>query len=260
MKLAQGFDNALYETFFVEFSIQIYLIVIGVLVSLVYVVGALTMRKVEMDKTVRLLSEPSDPMGCQIYIAVLGTFLFLYAVLVKFLNIYYLGVPIIMFFAILNFLMIGLVGYLIYLKIKKASIGLPSRETGDKKKFGEMLKETKYIMILISTMAVVGAGYAYQENAKKLAFEAAAAGSIGLGESVFWLGDILGRFALGVAAYFLQKSVNGYIFLIISAVCSLIGNIALFAILIIDIDGALILLIPAFLIGIGVGGFWCLVP
>ena len=144
-----------------EMDIQIYLIVIGVIVSIVNIIGALTMRKVVMDKTVKLLSSPSDPMGCQIYIVVLGVFLFLYGLLVKFLEIFYLGVPIILFFAILNFLMIGLVGYLIYLKIKKASVGFPSKDSGDKHTFKEMLGKPKYILILISTMVVVGAGYAY---------------------------------------------------------------------------------------------------
>lgn len=41
--------------------------------------------------------------------------------------------------------------------------------------------------------------------------------------------------------------------------CALIGNLALFGIIVLDIDGMFITLVPALLIGVGVGGFWVLV-
>ena len=50
--------------------------------------------------------------------------------------------------------------------------------------------------------------------------------------------------------------VNGYVFLIIYACCSLIGNIGVFVVIALDFDGGFWLLIPAANVGLAVGGYW----
>lgn len=81
-----------------------------------------------------------------------------------------------------------------------------------------------------------------------------------MADATFWLTDVLGRFVGGVLAYFLVEKVNGYVFLLAWAGCSLIGNIGIFTIVGLDLDGGFFLLIPAFFQGFGVGGFWVTVP
>ena len=134
------------------------------------------MRKVELGQILETVSKSTDPMGVLIFIATCGSYLFIYWVLVKFLELYKLGVFIIFFFLFLNFVMLGLSVYLVFKQAKSGKgVGLSS-VTGalSKKKqktLGDMAKETKYWCILVATMMVVGAGYAYQENSVKLAAE-----------------------------------------------------------------------------------------
>lgn len=52
-------------------------------------------------------------------------------------------------------------------------------------------------------MCIVGGGFAYEEQMARLALEAGAIGALGKGPIFFWLGDAIGRFVLGVSAYFL---------------------------------------------------------
>jgi len=252
MKMAQNFDEALKEGFFPEADDSIYLIIIGVLTTIVMIIGMFTMRKVELGQVLETISKETDPTGVLIFICVCGFYLFTYWVLVKLLGIYAAGVPVILFFLLLNFLMLGLSVFLVYKAAKSGKgVGLSSLSGALKKKemrhLGDMIGELKYWCLLISTMMVVGAGYSYQENSVKLAAEAQAIGSIVMAESTFWLTDAIGRFGGGVAAYFLVEKVNGYIFAIIWAICSLIGNLCVFAIIGLDIDsGALIIILSFF--------------
>ncbi len=123
-----------------------------------------------------------------------------------------------------------------------------------------MAKETKYWCLLVATMMVVGAGYAYQENSVKFAAEADAIGAIEVAEDVFWLADAIGRFGGGVLAYFTVKSINAYIFALGWAGCSLIGNLIVFAIIIVDIDSGILVVLLSFFQGLGIGGMWVVVP
>ena len=109
-------------------------------------------------------------------------------------------------------------------------------------------------------MMIVGAVYSYQENSVKLAAEAEAIGAIQIAEATFWLSDAIGRFGGGVLGYFLVESVNGYIFALIWAACSLVGNLCVFAIIGLDIDSGALIIILSFFQGLGIGGIWVVVP
>jgi len=262
MKMAQNFDEALKEGFFPETDDQIYLIILGVLTTIVCVLGMFTMRKVELGQVLETVSKETDPIGVLIYIASCGLYLFIYWTLVKFFNIYTAGVPVILFFLFLNFLLLGLAVFLVYAKVKSGKgVGLSSLSNALKKKtqlhIGDMAGKLKYWCLL---MMVVGAGYSYQENSVKLAAEAQAIGAIQIADSVFWLSDALGRFGGGVLAYFLVEKVNGYIFALIWACCSLVGNCIVFGIIGLDIDSGFLIVLLSLFQGLGIGGIWVVVP
>lgn len=261
MKMAQNFDEALHDAFFPESSAQTYLIIIGIISTLVLILGALTMRKIEFDKATTALMSNLDPLGTYIFIAVCGLYLFSYFVVVRLFEIYSAGVIIIIGFLIINFIMLGISVFIIFTKLKKGG-GVSAGSIGgllSKKKelsLSEYIKEPKYPLILVATMCVIGAGYSYKEQAVALGAEAEAFGALALAANLFWLTDALGRFVGGVLAYFLVEKVNGYMFLLAYSICSLIGNIGIFVIVGLDIDGGFFLLVPAFFQGLGVGGFW----
>lgn len=177
MKMAQNFDEALKEGFFPESDDRTYLIIIGALTTVVMVIGMFTMKKVELGTVLETLSKTTDPTGVLIFIAVCGTYLFTYWTVVKLFAVYTAGVPIILFFLLLNFLMLGLSVFLVYSKATSGKgVGMSSM-TGalvSKKQLliGDMVKLPKYWCLLVGTMMVVGSGYSYQENSVKLAAEA----------------------------------------------------------------------------------------
>ena len=119
-----------------------------------------------------------------------------------------------------------------------------------------MFRMPKYWLLLISTLCVVGAAYSYQEQQVRLAFEGESIGSIARTDNLFWIFDAIGRYVGGILAYALVLKVNGYVFLIIYAACSLIGNIGVFVVIALDFDGGFWLLIPACNVGLAVGGYW----
>jgi hypothetical protein len=226
-----------------------------------------TMRKVELHKMVETFSKDSDPTGVMVYIAVTGLYLFVYWVLVRLFNLYEYGVPTIIAFLFINFLMLGLAIFIIYKqimkKIKSGGVGglansLKKEKKGDT--LSELIKKTKYWCLLIAGMMVIGAGYSYQEQSVALAAEAGAIGAIDLSGDVFWLTDALGRFGGGLLVYFLVGKVNAYIFALVWACCSLVGNICIFFIVGLDIDSSALIVIAAFWQGFGIGGMWVVVP
>ncbi len=86
MKMAPSFDEALKEGFFPEVDDQIYLIIIGVISTLILVAGMFSMRKVKLHQLVEAVSKEADPLGVLIYIGVTGLYLFTYWVLVRLFN------------------------------------------------------------------------------------------------------------------------------------------------------------------------------
>lgn len=80
-----------------------------------------------------------------------------------------------------------------------------------------------------------------------------------MAESTFWLSDAIGRFGGGVLTYMLYGKVNAYLFALVWAICSLIGNICIFAIIGLDIDSGALIVILSFFQGLGIGGFWVVV-
>ncbi len=127
MKLATNFDIALKEGFFPEADDSTYLIIIGVATTLICVAGMFTMKKVDLGSILESVSKTTDPTGVLIFIATLGVYLLTYWVVVQFLNIYVVGVPIVLFFLFLNFLMLGLSIFLVYKAVKSGKgVGLSS--------------------------------------------------------------------------------------------------------------------------------------
>ncbi len=165
MKLAQAFDDAIHDAFFPDSSDALYLAIIGVIVTVSYVLGAITMRKVECGAIIDAVSAQYDPFGCFIFIITTAVFLASYWVFNVFLEYHVFGTVLMFSFLFLNFVMLGLAVFTIYSKAKKDGLNiLKNYKKSDKPKdvpFGTMIKQTKYIMTLIATMCVVGGSYAY---------------------------------------------------------------------------------------------------
>ena len=88
MKTAKAFDHSVKEGFFPDLDDQLYMIVVGLVVTLVNVIGAVVMRKVELGKVLTHLSKSADPFGVLIFIVVLGLYLMAFWVVVEALEEY----------------------------------------------------------------------------------------------------------------------------------------------------------------------------
>ena len=258
MKTAQAFDDAIQGAFFAETETMIYIIAIGVICTVVFLIGAFTMRKVDCGKVIDMVSKAADPSGALVYIIVAGLYIFVYWVLVRLLNMYGIGTGVILFFLVLNFLCLGLAVYLIFLKVKgaKGLGGGLSLKKPDEVTLGEALKDKTYLFTCFSAMCVMGTGYSYQAAQVLINLEAEALDALGTADDAFWLADALARFGGGCIGFFLAEKINKYLMLLIFAICAMIGNFGVCAILAIDIDGGFITFIPAVFIGLGVGGYW----
>ena len=262
MKTASAFDNAIKDAFMPEADDSVYLVISGVYVSLGILIGAFTMRKVELGKFLEAISKGADPTGASVYIVVCALYFFCFWLFHEELELKGLSVVCTIFFLVLNFLILGLAVFLIYLKVKGGAKPSLSDMTSKDKEYtlGEMFKMPKYIFLLIATMLVVGTCYSYSEQMVRLAFEAGAIGSIDFAGDMFWLFDALARFGGGCLAYFVYEKVNGYFFMMIYAITNIIGCLFIFIIIVVDLDGAFFTVIPAVVMGLAVGGFWVTVP
>ena len=261
MKTAQAFDDAIQGAFLPEADTTVYIIVIGVICFVVFLIGAFTMRKVDCGKVIDMVSKQADPTGALVFIIVCGLYIFVYWVLVRLLNLYGIGAGIILFFLVLNFLMLGLAVYLIFLKIKgaKGLGGGLSLKKPDEVTLAEALKDKVYLFTCFSAMCVMGTGYSYQAAQVLIVLEAEALDALGTADDAFWLADALARFGGGCIGFFLAEKVNKYLLLLIFSICAMLGDFGVCAILAADIDGGFVTFIPAVFIGLGVGGYWVII-
>lgn len=259
MKLAPAFEDALKEAFFDEVEDRMYLIIVGVIVTIIFVIGAFTLKEADLPMILDKLSPTTDPSAAFVFQISTAIFLLTYWVVVLVLLNATGGVVVIIFFLTLNFLMLGLSIFMIYKIVKSGkmpSLELSLSKPPPDKTLGEMFSMPKYIFLCLAGMCLIGAASSYQENSVRLAAEAGDIGGISRQKAVYWLTDALGRFGGGFLGYAVADHINGYLFLVFGAICSIIGNIVLFMILGLDIDGGFFVLTAAFFLGLGVGLTW----
>ena len=113
---------------------------------------------------------------------------------------------------------------------------------------------------MVASMLIVGTATSYEDQIVSLSFITESVSKIDTAFDFIWLFDTLARFGGGLLAYFLIYWVNPYIFVVVYSVVGLAGHITTYIAYAYDIDGGLLLVVPACLVGTSVGGLWVIVP
>ena len=263
LRLCTNMDDSFHEGFLKDVSKQIYLIIVGCILFLTFLVNAFAMSKVELGKVIDAVSENADPSGVFTYVLVTGLLLVTYFVLEIVLQIHVAAASVFIFFLFLNFLALALAVFLIYKKVKSGGgIGLggllkkPLEDTAPLKMFSKL----RFSMVCLLCFTTLGVSYSLEELMTLLGLEAEALPTLKGAEATFWFADVCGRFFGGLLLYFLGEKINGYKWNIVWATLVFIGTCGIFAILSLDLNGSFWFMIPPIFIGLGCGGLWSVIP
>lgn len=124
MKLSQGFDECLRGALFLEKEEQASILISGACMTGACILGAISMRKVNIDILGEAVSSSSDPMGILIYITLMGIYFGIYAGAVKVANLYVVGFITVLIIWALNFILLGVMMAL----VKKVKAGFNVRD------------------------------------------------------------------------------------------------------------------------------------
>lgn len=263
LRLCANMDESFHNGFLKDASKQIYLIIVGSIIFVTFIVNAFAMTKVELGKILDTVSENADPSGVFTYVLVTGLLLVTYFVLEIVLQIHVAAASVFVFFLFLNFLALALAIFLIYKKVKSGggvSLGGLTKKPIEDQTPGQMFGKVKFIMILLLCFTTLGVSYAFEELMTLIGLEAEALPTIKGAQSTFWFADVFGRFLGGLLLYFLGEKISGYKFNIVYAILVFIGSCGVFAILSLDLNGSFWFMIPPIFMGFGCGGIWAVIP
>jgi len=195
LRLCTNMDESFHNGFLKDASKQIYLIVVGVIIFLTFLVSAFAMTKVELGKIIDAVSENADPAGVFTYVLVTGLLLVVYFVLEIVLQIHVAAAGVFIFFLFLNFLALALAVFLIYKKVKQGgglSLGglakKPLEDTAPMKMFSKL----RFSMICLLTFSTFGVAYSFEELMTLIGLEAEALPTLHGAEATFWFADVCG--------------------------------------------------------------------
>ena len=107
-----------------------------------------------------------------------------------------------MVFIVLNFIIAFIIAYAVMIKVAqdaKPQIGFDPEDAD----LCDTMKSLKYVLLVVASVLVIGAGTTYQDDLFSIAAEAEAFDKLFTVEDLSWLFDILARFGGGIATYFL---------------------------------------------------------
>lgn len=167
MKLSPAFEDAIKQAVLPDLNMRWYLIIIGILVTVIMLIGAMTIRDADLPMILDKLSPTTDPGASFVWYISTAVFLLTYWIFVMCLFMYKAGVIVIIVFLIINFLMLFGAIFMIYSTVKSGkmpSIGLNMDKPPPDKDLTEMIMMPKYIYLCLAGMFLLGAGSSYEEN------------------------------------------------------------------------------------------------
>jgi hypothetical protein len=262
-KLCPEMDESFHAGFMKDASKQVYLIVVGVVIFLTFMVAAFAMTKVELGKILDAVSEGLDATGVFIFVIVTGLLLVVYFVLEIVLEIHVAAAAVFIGFLFLNFIALGIAVFLIYKKAKTGaglSLGAFSKKPIPDVTPINLLKNIKFLMICILAFSSWGISYAFEELLTGIALEAEALHTAKAAKQALWFSDVFARFFGGLLLYFLGEKINAYKQNIMWASLIFVGAIAVFIVLALDANGSFWFMLCPIFIGLGCGGLWATIP
>lgn len=257
-KVAPYFEYSTRVAFFSNASLLYYFTCFGVILAIVYIAGAFLIQEVTIDKMIDAAASEYDTPGLMIFVLLEALCLGLYYVIALVYDKWLPGAIIFYCFLLFNFLALGVLGKMIADALKSGKIKMDSKvDEHNDKSFLSMLRQPKYICLMISTFLVVGACQTYNFNIFQICFSYKKAGEADHIIDTFWLAEMSARFGGGLLAYLTASRINGYLFASLGALVGAVG----FAISLLgEPVGASFIFISCILIGACLGMWWVIVP
>jgi hypothetical protein len=164
MKLAPAFEMTFQGAYFMETDESTYLMVIGVILTAVYVLGSFCFRDADLPMILDKLAPTTDPSAAYVYHVSTSVYLFLHWVVVMVLMSNTGGLILSILFLVINFLLLGVSIFMIYRIVKSGkmpSIGLSLKKKKPDKKVGEMFTSPKFLLLCLTGTFLMGAATTY---------------------------------------------------------------------------------------------------
>lgn len=258
-KISPYLEFSIRSGFFEDPDLMWWFISIGLISAVVYLIGVITIREIDLGGTIEAIGLRYDKMGLLVYVAVEVVFLAGFYVSALIYENWFIGAIFFLATIFLNFLVVGAVATFVFSEIRSKGLGGASmnRDKRETKLFGEMLGEPKYVALIFSTFLVIGICSTFSFNIFQIAFSYGQIDNADHLLDTFWAGDMFARFIGGLFAYFTIESFNGYRVAFWAAASAAIG----FGVcLLTEPLGVTFLFIADVLISFGVGLFWVMVP
>jgi len=156
------FDNMLEYTvrlvIFEEVDVLIYYPCLGAFLAIVYIIGALLIRKVHLDERYEKVLITSDKIGIYIYLliaAIMSIVVYIFSIVI---DKWFTSAMIIIGFGLFNFVVIALVAQIAISKLQNMSSasGHFSKSNYPNRHFDDCVTKPQFISLFISSMLVVG--------------------------------------------------------------------------------------------------------
>lgn len=257
-KVSPYLEFSIRSGFFEDPDLMWWFISIGLISAVVFLIGIVAIREIDLGGTVEAIGMRYDKMGLLVYVAVEVVFLAGFYVAALIYENWFIGAILFIVTIFLNFFVVGAVAYFVYSEIRAAKLGaMGERDKRDNFLFGDMLGKPKYIALIFSAFLVIGICSTFSFNIFQIAFSYGQIDNADHLLDTFWAGDMFARFVGGLFAYFTIEWFNGYRVAFYAAASAAIG----FGVcLLTEPLGVTFLFIADVLISFGVGLFWVLVP
>jgi hypothetical protein len=168
MKLAFEWDESMRRGIFGRWEPTGYIFCSGFVSLGVNFVSAIMQRRVQQYVIVQMFTEKQDGCSLVFYLVVLAVFIFLQFILVKIFLLYFLGLGVMFYVMILNFVSVIVPVYTIYQAVMINIMKL--KDMVQMPKFyhsgfylSEAIKQRFYILMLFASMNICGVSMAYEE-------------------------------------------------------------------------------------------------
>jgi hypothetical protein len=228
---------------------------IGIISAIVFSIAAVAVKEVEIED----IALKYDKVGLFVYIAVELVFLAEFYIAAFIYENWFIGAILFLVTIFLNFIIFGTFATFVYIEVISNGLSGVSINKDNKgsRLFRNMLKERRYIALVISAFFVIGICSTFNFKVFQIAFSYNAIGNSHHLLNTFWAGDMFARFIGGLLAYYTFNTSDFYRIAFYATASAAIG----FGLCILTEPlGVTFFFIANMLISFGVGLFWVLVP
>lgn len=255
--LAPWFDLTIRHGYFEGVDLKSNMIASGIIHFVVYILAAFIVDENEQSRRLKRASALTDRLGVFIYAAIAGGFIAVIYFTCIIAEQFKVGVFLMALFILINFVALGFTIQALLGQINKQDTSNVEDEVvPPRKHFGEMLIDIRYWCLLFGTFFVIGSTGTYYMEAESVtaAMDKPELGAQAL--KALYLSQMITILGGGILSAWLDRLLNEWLFAAAAAFTAMAG----FCIAFLAESSDFWFYLSAFLIGVGLGGWWVLVP